>query len=339
MFKSHTRRLESSKQDKRSKMNIFIVKMSMLMSGYLQFFVVVVASSFFAAQMTSRTVYVAAFTTPIIRTTNNRFFSETELFFESKSTRRRHQYQDQLSNSTTAYEILKKGDGDPTKLTTSIDGGRRSSNIDNSGGSSSTELQSSYSAAVTSSFTNKPLISATNTDGFKIYCDLDGCLVNFEKGVQVLLNKPTSNLDKRTMWDQISQVPNWFEKLEWTMDGKRLWRAIQHLNPDILTGVPDIESSRVDKLNWCMRELDLNDANHVDMAAEGLEIVSMDTGLESSSSSNNNNDRNYWDDSNHGSSLWIDDHKSINGNLPRKDKTNIITCWSNNKYKECRIGS
>ena len=255
------------------------------------------------------------------------------------SLRDRHQYQDQLSNSTTAYEIIKKGDGDPTKLITSIDGGRRSSNIDNSGGSSSTEFQSSYSAAVTSSFTNKPLISATSTDGFKIYCDLDGCLVNFEKGVQVLLNKPTSNLDKRTMWDQISQVPNWFEKLEWTMDGKRLWRSIQHLNPDILTGVPDIESSRVDKLNWCMRELDLNDANHVDMAAEGLEIVSMDTGLESSSSSNNNNDRNYWDDSNHGSSLWIDDHKSINGNLPRKDKTNIITCWSNNKYKECRIGS
>lgn len=137
---------------------------------------------------------------------------------------------------------------------------------------------------------------------YKVYCDMDGCLVNFEKGVRVLLKTGSSNLDKQFMWEGISRAPLWFEQLEWQMDGKRLWSAIKHLNPDILTGVPDIKSSRVEKFNWCKRELGLKEADthHVDMAADGS-----------------------------------NDHQSVNGNLPREDKTNIITCWSNNKYKEC----
>jgi len=142
---------------------------------------------------------------------------------------------------------------------------------------------------------------------YKVYCDMDGCLVDFEKGVRTLLNTGSSNLDKRIMWEGISQSPLWFERLDWQKDGKRLWSAIKHLNPDILTGVPDIKSSRVEKFNWCKRELRLKemDAHHVDMAADG------------------------------GS-----DHQSVNGNFPREDKTNIITCWSRNKYKECnRHGS
>jgi len=219
--------------------------------------------------------------------------------------------------------------------------------------STSTELMSSSSATVVAAAT-----SSTRTK-YKIYCDLDGCLVNFEKGVQTLLNTGSSNLDKRTMWDSISQVPNWFDKLEWTMDGRRLWYTIKHLNPDILTGVPDIESSRIDKFNWCKRELGLDDqiVHHVDMAADGLEIpltggvldmdavMDVDVGVapvtENNSNNSNNNDDSYaWDDNDHGcSSSWTDDHLSVNGNVPRDDKTNVITCWSNNKYKECRTGS
>ena len=128
---------------------------------------------------------------------------------------------------------------------------------------------------------------------------MDGCLVNFEKGVRTLLKTGSSDLEKRTMWEGISRAPRWFEQLEWQMDGRRLWNAIKHLNPDILTGVPEIKSSRVEKFNWCKRELGLEeaDAHHVDMAAYGAD--------------------------------GLDDHQSVNGNFPRDDKTNIITCWSN----------
>ena len=85
---------------------------------------------------------------------------------------------------------------------------------------------------------------ARDKNYYKVFCDMDGCLVNFEKGVRTLLKESSSNLEKRDMWEGISQEPLWFERLEWQMDGKRLWSAIKHLQPDILTGVPDIESSR-----------------------------------------------------------------------------------------------
>lgn len=136
--------------------------------------------------------------------------------------------------------------------------------------------------------------------GVKVYCDLDGVLVDFEKGVMNLLNTPSSKLIKGTMWKTIARANAFYEHLSWTRDGKRLWNAIRHLQPDILTGVPYPKSSREEKFNWCKRELGLEELHHVDMAA------------------------------------GCRDHESVNGNLPREDSTNIITCWSNNKHFECR---
>lgn len=134
---------------------------------------------------------------------------------------------------------------------------------------------------------------------------MDGVLVDFEKGVYNLLQRGTQNLDKNTMWKNIAGIPHWFEKLEWKQDGRRLWQAIKHLKPDILTGVPNIQTSCVDKFNWCKRELQLQDMHHVDMAADGKSCA----------------------------------HESINGNRPKEDATNVITCWSANKAKECKRGS
>ena len=135
---------------------------------------------------------------------------------------------------------------------------------------------------------------------YKVYCDMDGVLVDFEGGVRKLVQMPTSKLDKTTMWKHVAQAKAFFEDLSWTSDGKELWNAIRHLRPDILTGVPSIQSSRREKYNWCRRELGLKDLHHVDMAA------------------------------------GYDEHESMNGHLPREGVTNVITCWSNNKHLECR---
>lgn len=168
------------------------------------------------------------------------------------------------------------------------------------GNNSTSDLSLSISEASHSS--QEP---TANNNGFKVYCDMDGVLVDFEKGVYNLLQTGTSNLDKSTMWKNIARFPHWFEQLEWKQDGRRLWQAIKHLEPDILTGVPDIQTSCVDKYNWCKRELQLQDVHHVDMAADGKSCA----------------------------------HESINGNQPREDATNVITCWSSNKYRECKRGS
>jgi len=133
----------------------------------------------------------------------------------------------------------------------------------------------------------------------KVYCDLDGVLVDFEKGVRQLLKAPSSQLVKGTMWKQIARANAFYEHLDWTQDGKRLWEGIRHLRPDILTGVPYPKSSRVEKVNWCKRELGLPKVHHVDMAS-GCRF-----------------------------------HESVNGNFPQEDATNVITCWSNNKHMQC----
>lgn len=151
--------------------------------------------------------------------------------------------------------------------------------------SSSTELSASFADVAAMSH--------------KIYCDLDGVLVDFEKGVHQLLKTPSSKLVKGTMWKHIARANAFYEHLDWTQDGKRLWEEIRHLRPDILTGVPYPKGSRVEKYNWCKRELGLQDLHHVDMAAGHK------------------------------------DHASVNGNTPKDGATNIITCWSNNKHMEC----
>jgi hypothetical protein len=165
-------------------------------------------------------------------------------------------------------------------------------------GTSSTELASSMMDVVADGATTR-----NSPKTFKVYCDMDGVLVDFEKGVVRLLNAAPSNLIKGTMWKTIARAPQFFENLEWTNDGKHLWQAIRHLKPDILTGVPYPKTSRVEKFNWCKRELQLEEAHFVDYAA------------------------------------GYKDHECVNGNTPREGSTNIITCWSNNKYKEARNGS
>ncbi len=228
-------------------------------------------------------------TTKSKRIGNSFMASKTRMFFQNHNFER-HEH---CKNSTN----VAMGSVPPTRKQLSIGTGSSGSSTKLSVLSSSMDI---YAASGENSKSNE-------NKEYKVYCDMDGCLVNFEKGVRMLLKTGSSDLEKQIMWEGISRAPLWFEQLEWQMDGRRLWNAIKHLNPDILTGVPNIKSSRVEKFNWCKRELGLEeaDAHHVDMAADGL-----------------------------------DDHQSVNGNFPREDKTNIITCWSNNKWKECdRRGS
>lgn len=137
----------------------------------------------------------------------------------------------------------------------------------------------------------------------KVYCDLDGVLADFEKGVVNLLGTGSSKLVKGTMWKTIARANAFYENLDWTGDGQELWNAIQHLQPDILTGVPYPKSSRVEKFNWCKQKLGKAKLHHVDMAS------------------------------------GYRDHEPVNGNLPEEGVTNVITCWSNNKFRESKQGS
>lgn len=153
---------------------------------------------------------------------------------------------------------------------------------------SSTELRSSVSAQMP-------------TRQFKVFCDLDGVLVDFAAGVERVTGARPEQISKSRMWRALSKEKEFYSNLPWMKDGKKLWDAIRPLGPDILTGVPMNECSRTEKATWCMRELGV-ETNHVDAAGPR------------------------------------DSHKVVAGRK-RKNVTNVITCWSRNKHVESRTGA
>ena len=163
-----------------------------------------------------------------------------------------------------------------------------------------THQHSTNNGTTALTFAPSNIIHSSRQSAFQIYCDLDGVLVDFEEGVRRLTGEPTSNFRiKQTMWNHVIRANAFFENLSWTKDGPTLWNAIKHLKPDILTGCPSHESSRTEKFHWCQQQLGVDRLHHVDMAS------------------------NYRD------------HQSVNGNWRQEGVTNVITCWSENKFREC----
>lgn len=140
---------------------------------------------------------------------------------------------------------------------------------------------------------------------FKIFCDLDGVLCDFDAGIRRISGgKCPDELHYKEMWRYVRNSPNFYAHLPWTNDGKDLWQALLPLGPDILTGIPMLTSSRHEKASWCRRELQLCGycrVNHVDMA--GSERL----------------------------------HTLVKGRR-QPEAVNVITCWSRNKHFESGPG-
>jgi hypothetical protein len=106
----------------------------------------------------------------------------------------------------------------------------------------------------------KKAATQNTTKPFQIFCDLDGVLVDFDAGVQRIpgnRNKSPNNMSAGQLWGSINRTPNFFEDLDWMVDGKTLWSSLVDAGycPDILTGVPRTLRSRPEKFRWCQREL------------------------------------------------------------------------------------
>jgi hypothetical protein len=90
---------------------------------------------------------------------------------------------------------------------------------------------------------------------FNIYCDLDGVLADFDKGVFKLFNRRADEISPKILWSKLASEKNFFNSLPWTEDGKFLWNHISMLNPIILTGCPRGDWAKSQKYEWCSREL------------------------------------------------------------------------------------
>lgn len=139
---------------------------------------------------------------------------------------------------------------------------------------------------------------------------MDGVLCDFNSGVMQLSGgRHPDTLSVKQIWKAVGRSPHFFLNLDWTHDGKDLWMAIRHLEPDILSGVPSSRPDEVgrQKAEWCRRHFRTSTTrtiNHVDMAATRPQR-----------------------------------HAVVSGTMKRKEPgiLNVISCWSKFKYRECVV--
>ena len=90
---------------------------------------------------------------------------------------------------------------------------------------------------------------------FRIYCDLDGVLADFEEGVRRIFNRESKTISNNQLWSTLARQPNFYGNLPWMKDGKQLWDAIKHLRPVIVTAAPKGSWAGGQKRDWVRRNL------------------------------------------------------------------------------------
>ena len=114
----------------------------------------------------------------------------------------------------------------------------------------------------------KKLIPEILTD-YKIYCDMDGVLVDFVKGYELFMGKPpgpiyTNDEERKQFWDNFRDrlsVKGMKESEYWATlpplkDGLLLWRNIKKYNPTILSAPSyNVKESKIGKIHWVKKYL------------------------------------------------------------------------------------
>lgn len=98
------------------------------------------------------------------------------------------------------------------------------------------------------------------TSKYIIYQDLDGCLVDFDKGYKELTGYLPSDFEQKfgteEFWKQIPEdTTDFWANLEWMPEGKQLWNYIKKYNPKLLSAPSRAETSKLGKKEWVNREL------------------------------------------------------------------------------------
>lgn len=95
---------------------------------------------------------------------------------------------------------------------------------------------------------------------YKIYCDMDGTLVDFNDPFEKQYNIPSRDFKDKygeeEMWRAIEKIDHFFLKMPWLNGSQQMWNIIKKFNPTILTTPADtVEQCKQDKLDWVRKNL------------------------------------------------------------------------------------
>ncbi len=88
---------------------------------------------------------------------------------------------------------------------------------------------------------------------YKIYCDMDGVLADFESGYEELTGVDLKGEFKKgdDFWDPIKVAGvGFWAGLKWMPDGQKLWNYLKPFNPVLLSAPSREQSSRIGKHVW-----------------------------------------------------------------------------------------
>jgi hypothetical protein len=87
-----------------------------------------------------------------------------------------------------------------------------------------------------------------------LFLDCDGVLADFDAGAKALLGAPAAVFQarrgNREFWKRLARVRNFYGDLSEMPDARRLFDAVKHLQPTILTGLPLGNWAAPQKVEW-----------------------------------------------------------------------------------------
>jgi hypothetical protein len=88
----------------------------------------------------------------------------------------------------------------------------------------------------------------------QLFLDCDGVLADFDAGATAVLGLPPDAFiarhGQREFWRRIARAPNFYGALPLMADARRLFAAVEHLRPTILTGLPLGNWAAPQKVRW-----------------------------------------------------------------------------------------
>lgn len=112
---------------------------------------------------------------------------------------------------------------------------------------------------------SETLVSESQESRYQIYCDMDGVIVDFMKGMKEILpgyqnwDQAIAQFGSDGVWDAIRKGGSkWWADLEWMPDGRQLWDFIKTKKPTILTAAATSlvgQNGRKGKEEWCSKHI------------------------------------------------------------------------------------